>query len=76
MISIIQKCLDCSKLTAIFLSLIWLFLVTRYLEVKPEYVTTEHIKIFQENAKPNGVVRMNTITNTITNQDKNSKSPK
>lgn len=58
----VEACLNCSKITAIVVSLVWLFFVTRYLEIKPEYATREYLRQFQENQKTNGIVRMASVT--------------
>lgn len=58
----VEACLNCSKLAAVLVSLVWLFFVTRYLEIKPEYATREYLRLFQDNGKNNGIVRMSSVS--------------
>lgn len=58
----VSTCFDYTKLAAVITCLIWLFFVTRYLELKPEYATLDYIKKVHEPNKNNGIIRMNAVT--------------
>lgn len=58
----VRLCLDCSRFVALLLSLFWLFLVTRYFEIKPEYASREYLKNFQDAPKNQGMISMKTIS--------------
>lgn len=55
------RCLTWSTFIAPLLSLMWVFLVVRYLDIRPDYATREYLKAVHDGPKNYGVVHMNTI---------------